>query len=309
MTKKVQPRKPSPVAGASKPDLSLRVQPKITYVDAQVLRVQVGWNVRKDKTPTVELIGSIKRQGVVNPIHVRRDDRRDGTYTIIDGECRYNAAVAAGVRTIPCVDHGFMEDAPARVISLMANEGQRPLTKEEKCLGYQHLYELGFTVPEIAGIMAVSPPTVSNYVTILKDATPAVRAAVVKPRAQGGMDIQTGAQLTRLSEKTQAGLTPVLIGLSRAAAKKRIQDHVGTLGIQRSGPVPVGAPSVRPKPAPYRVAEDFLERLQTIDRHISDKRQKYGSNAQYSFGWLIVRCLKGELNVQDFLSHAPGGPV
>ena len=295
MTKRVQPKKslPAEATGASKPDLPVQGQPKITYLDTQVLRVQVGWNVRNDKTPTTDLIAAVQRQGIINPIHVRRDDRRDGTYRIIDGECRYNAAVAAQLRTVPCVDHGFMEDAPARVISLMANEGQRPLDKEEKCRGFQHLHELGFTVPEIAGIMATSIPTVSNYVTVLKGATPAVRAAVVKPRAQGGMDVKTGAQLTRLPKKVQAKLTPELVGLTRNEAAKRLRARVGTLGIVRTGPVPAGAPRVTQKPAPYRVAEDIVERLHTIDQHINERRQKYPDNAQYSFGWLIVRCLKG----------------
>jgi len=54
-----------------------------------------------------ELVESIKRYGVLEPLIVQRNN---GTYTTITGQKRLAAARAAGLREVPCVVHHVSDD-------------------------------------------------------------------------------------------------------------------------------------------------------------------------------------------------------
>src|SRR5262249_22802338 len=62
--------------------------------------------------PSPALVDSIKRDGVVQPLLVQQ---RDGTHRLIAGRKRLSAAVAAGVREVPCVVFEVDDDEAARL--------------------------------------------------------------------------------------------------------------------------------------------------------------------------------------------------
>src|SRR5262245_47381435 len=62
--------------------------------------------------PSPSLIDSIKRDGLLQPLLVQQ---RDGTYRLIAGRKRFSAAVAAGLREVPCVVFDVADDEAARL--------------------------------------------------------------------------------------------------------------------------------------------------------------------------------------------------
>ena len=65
-----------------------------------------------DSSAVVPLVESIKRDGVLQPLLVQE---RDGTFRLISGRKRLSAAVAAGLREVPCVVFDVDDDEAARL--------------------------------------------------------------------------------------------------------------------------------------------------------------------------------------------------
>lgn len=62
--------------------------------------------------PSPSLIDSIKRDGVLQPLLIQQ---RDGSHRLIAGKKRLSAAVAAGLREVPCVVYEVDDDEAARL--------------------------------------------------------------------------------------------------------------------------------------------------------------------------------------------------
>lgn len=65
-----------------------------------------------DPTAIAALVESIKRDGVLQPLLVQE---REGAYRLISGRKRLSAAVAAGLREVPCVLFDVSDDEAARL--------------------------------------------------------------------------------------------------------------------------------------------------------------------------------------------------
>lgn len=82
-------------------------------------------NVRDNPKIDEELIESIKQQGIIEPLVVRK--RHDnGKFGVVSGSRRYTAAKAAGMKTVPCIVRD-LNDLNARAISISENKHRRDI--------------------------------------------------------------------------------------------------------------------------------------------------------------------------------------
>lgn len=83
-----------------------------------------AWNIHraseKDDPALLGLIESLKANGMLHRVAVRHCDE-DGTYEIIDGHRRVEAAIAIGWKDIPCEIHYDLTDADAQALTATAN--------------------------------------------------------------------------------------------------------------------------------------------------------------------------------------------
>src|SRR5581483_8205629 len=101
-----------------------------------------------DKEALEELAASIKAQGVVQPIVVRR--LPTGNYEIIAGERRWRAAQIAGLEVIPAVVRPVPDEA-AIAIALIENIQREDLNPVEEAAALQRLIdEFGMTHQRVA---------------------------------------------------------------------------------------------------------------------------------------------------------------
>ena len=142
-------------------------------------------NVRRDLGDLTELTASIKADGVRNAIHVVPDARdADGnpvTYLVLQGHRRREAAVAAGLATIPAVvRHDVTTDHAAVVEMLVENLLRADLTPIEEAAAYEQLRLAGVTAPQIAKRTGRKRATVDARLALMKlpeQARDAVHAA------------------------------------------------------------------------------------------------------------------------------------
>ncbi|MBI3506241.1 MAG: ParB/RepB/Spo0J family partition protein [Proteobacteria bacterium] len=120
-----------------------------------------------DATALAELTASIKTQGVLAPILVRRDPKDPTSYELIAGERRWRAAQAAQLHEIPAVVKD-LSDREALEAALVENLQRQDLSAIEEALGYRRLMdEMKFTQERVAEAVGKSRPHVANTMRLL----------------------------------------------------------------------------------------------------------------------------------------------
>jgi len=118
-----------------------------------------------------ELAESIKAQGLVQPVVVRRLDA--GNYELIAGERRWRASQIAGLHTIPAIVRDIPDQAAA-AMSLIENIQREDLNALEEAIAMNRLIsDFGLTHQQTAESVGRSRTAVSNLLRLLdlEDAT------------------------------------------------------------------------------------------------------------------------------------------
>lgn len=117
-----------------------------------------------DEQKLKELADSIKTQGVLQPILVRKDG--DG-YRIIAGERRWRASQAAGLKEVPAIVKDVTE-VQAFELALVENLQRSDLNPIEEALGYKRLVEeFKLTQEQVSQRVGKERSTVANALRLL----------------------------------------------------------------------------------------------------------------------------------------------
>ena len=166
---------------------------------------------RMDEGALYELAESIKAQGIMQPILVRRLTRgaNDGKYEIIAGERRFRAAKIAGLDSVPVLVRD-VSDETAAVMSLIENIQREDLNPLEEAHGLQRLIkEFGLTHELAAQAVGRSRSAASNLLRLLNLADPVQTMLMA-----GDLDMGHARALLALDRATQ------ITAANQIAAKK-----------------------------------------------------------------------------------------
>ena len=140
----------------------------------QLVPGQYQPRTRMDEGALYELAESIKAQGVMQPILVRRlaDGENAGKYEIIAGERRFRASRLAGLDTVPVLVREVPNEAAA-AMALIENIQREDLNPLEEAQGLQRLIkEFGLTHEQAAQAVGRSRSAASNLLRLLNLADP-----------------------------------------------------------------------------------------------------------------------------------------
>ena len=129
---------------------------------------------RMDEGALYELAESIKAQGIMQPILVRRlvGGANAGKYEIIAGERRYRASQLAGLTEVPVLVRD-VPDESAAAMALIENIQREDLNPLEEAQGLQRLVkEFGLTHEQAAQAVGRSRSAASNLLRLLHLAEP-----------------------------------------------------------------------------------------------------------------------------------------
>ena len=129
---------------------------------------------RMDEGALYELAESIKAQGIMQPILVRRLNKgpNDGKYEIIAGERRFRAAKLAGLDSVPVLVRDVPDEAAA-AMSLIENIQREDLNPLEEARGLKRLTEeFGMTHEAVARAVGRSRSAASNLLRLLNLSEP-----------------------------------------------------------------------------------------------------------------------------------------
>jgi ParB family chromosome partitioning protein len=114
-----------------------------------------------------ELAASIKSNGIIQPILVRRTGN---TYRIIAGERRWRAAQRAGLQRVPVVVRDIADgDKQLLELALIENLQREGLNPIDEALAYQRLADdFSLTQEQIAAAVGKDRSSVANFLRLLK---------------------------------------------------------------------------------------------------------------------------------------------
>ena len=123
--------------------------------------------VNMDEGKLEELAASIKANGIIQPILVRRTGN---SYRIIAGERRWRAAQRAGLQRVPVVVRDVADgDKQLLELALIENLQREGLNPVDEALAYQRLAEdFSLTQEQIAAAVGKDRSSVANFMRLLK---------------------------------------------------------------------------------------------------------------------------------------------
>ncbi len=227
-----------------------------------------------DDAKLEELTQSIKANGIIQPILVRR---AGSAYRIIAGERRWRAAQRAGLLKVPIVVRDVPEGSEKQLLelALVENIQRENLNPVDEALAYQRLADnFALTQDQIAAAVGKDRSSVANFLRLLK-----------LPEEVRG-DLAAGA--------LSMGHARALLGLTDAAAQRQAAREViaralsvrDTEALVKKMAAPASGRAAKSEPTPSdvhtRAAEDRLRFA--LGTKVRIVRRGQGGTIEIDFG-------------------------
>lgn len=220
---------------------------------------------RFEPEATTGLAGSIKAQGLLQPVVVR--PRAEGGYELIAGERRWRAAREAGIAAIPALVREA-DDRETLLLALVENVAREQLSPVEEARAYATLVdEFELTLGDVAGKVGRSKSGVSNRLRLLELPEEVLwmvaRGELTEGHARAVLAVPDHDARKRLAKRIVAE------GMSVRGAERAAQD---------------GGAARRPR-ASSRVDPALAERARAAAEHVTGMKARVsGGKLELHFG-------------------------
>lgn len=213
-----------------------------------------------DDEALAELADSIKQNGIIQPIVVRRSGQG---YEIVAGERRYRAAKLAKLKEVPVIVRDI-SDEDAYKIALIENLQRSDLNPVEEALGYRQLSEQNnLTQEELAKLVSKSRSSVANTMRLLD-----LPDEVLDLMREG--KLTAGHARAILSVKTKEGRVSL--------ARKVANENLSVRETERLAPLYSAEqripPKRQPQPTAYKAAARELRKTLGTNVRVRNVRGK-----------------------------------
>jgi len=269
--------------------------------------VAKGWNPRSEANikPDAELVASVKNNGIIYPIIVRRiynPTKTKFAYSIVDGERRYRAAQLAKMKKIPVLDRGVMSDSAALIVAVAGNKERKPLNRSEMKRAVRRFEELGVKAEQVAKALSVNVRSVREFLTVKKKASSVLKKAAQKSPEKGGVSTRTAAKIAQLPKKDQEKVLKKVTGKTREQSDRIIseaREKAKNKGKKVKTKLSFQSNTVANTPPPYKIAADASERCRKLEDLVRGKLKKYPRNKALNAQLLVLQCIKGQCKPTD----------
>ena len=245
---------------------------------------------RMDEGALYELAESIKAQGIMQPILVRRLEaaqaqEKGAEFEIIAGERRFRAAKLAGLASVPVLVRD-VPDESAAAMSLIENIQREDLNPLEEAQGLQRLVsEFGLTHEAAAQAVGRSRSAASNLLRLLNLAEPAQQMLMA-----GDIDMGHARALLALDKAAQ------ITAAHQIAVKKLSVREAEALVKKLSAEFNLAPTQRRHADKPrdlLRVEEELADLLAAPVEVRVKKRSKRGESGELAIGFGSLDALNG----------------
>lgn len=206
-------------------------EPEATIEISKIIRNPNQPRKNFDETALQELADSIKQNGVLQPILVRKIG---GKYQIVAGERRYQASKLAGLKEIPAVVRDI-DDKEVFQLALIENLQRSDLSPMEEAKGYRQLIDSqGLTQEGLAKILSKSRSAIANTLRLMDLPTVVqemieqgllmaghARAILAVPTEEGRVELAQKVVKENLTVRQTENLAP-LFSVEKEAPRPRV---------------------------------------------------------------------------------------
>ncbi|MCZ2104445.1 MAG: ParB/RepB/Spo0J family partition protein [Comamonadaceae bacterium] len=236
---------------------------------------------RMDEGALYELAESIKAQGIMQPILVRRltEGEHAGKYEIIAGERRFRASALAGLTRVPVLVRD-VPDESAAAMALIENIQREDLNPLEEAQGLQRLIrEFAYTHEQVAQAVGRSRSATSNLLRLLNLAEPVQTMLMA-----GDIDMGHARALLALDRAAQitAGNQIAARKLSVREAERLVKRLAAEFSLVPQKPV-------KEKSRDIRRLEEELSDLLTADVQVRVKKRLKRAGRIDEMGEVVIQ--------------------
>lgn len=231
-------------------------------------------NPRKsfDEAELEELAVSLKQQGVLQPVLVRRDPK--GGYRLIAGERRWRAAQRAGLHEVPAIVREA-SDAEAYELALVENIQRADLNPLEEAEAFRRLVEeRRLTQEQVADRVGKDRSTVANALRLLT-----LPNEVKQLVLEGDLDMGHARAILGLSKPAEM-VTVARAVITEKLTVRETEAHVKALKGGATGGKGKKTPA-KTSPEARKLVEDLQRRLGTKVRLVEKGAGKGSVEIQY----------------------------
>ena len=193
-----------------------------------IIPSEMNYRKKINKTSLDELTESVRQKGILQPIIVR-PVKGNGKYEIIAGHRRYQAAMSAGLETIPAIIEQF-DDEAALEVAITENSQREDANPMDEARGLKLMLDAGTEVETIAARIGRTVGYVLGRVKLL-DLCKEAQAAILK----GKISLGHAQVLLRLRSKSeQRSLLAAMLdgdGMTVSGAKSIVRRHSLSLNL------------------------------------------------------------------------------
>ncbi|MBM4778545.1 MAG: ParB/RepB/Spo0J family partition protein [Archangiaceae bacterium] len=231
-------------------------------------------NPRKtfDEAELEELAASLKQQGVLQPMLVRRDPK--GGYRLIAGERRWRAAQRAGLREVPVIIREA-SDAEAYELALVENIQRADLNPLEEAEAYKRLVdERRMTQEQVADRVGKDRSSITNSLRLLT-----LPNEVKQLLLEGDLDMGHARAILGLAKPVE------MVNLARAVITEKLTVRETEAKVKSLRGVAAGGSKKKSvqkaSPEAKRLVEDLQRRLGTKVRLVEKGAGKGSLEIEY----------------------------
>ncbi len=158
--------------------------PEVDTLNLTDITVEKDFNPRGeiDKASIADLAKSIKQEGILQPVLVRKDE--DGGYRLVAGHRRIMAAKQAGITQVPVLVRDNMDDETARALAFDENEQREDMSPMARAVALNHQFKKLGSYKKVAESRAINAQQVAALVKMC-DLPESVQKIALKHKAFG----------------------------------------------------------------------------------------------------------------------------
>lgn len=172
-------------------------------------------NPRQDLGDLTELADSIREKGILQNLTVVPNDH--GTYYVVIGNRRLEAAKMAGLESLPCVI-SLMKEDEQQAVMLLENMQRNDLDPYEQAHGFQMCLDLGMTEDDLKKQTGFSKKTIRHRLNLLK-----LDHDKFKKSVQRGATLQDYIDLEQIEDEATRDKVLEVIGTEDFRYKLRLE--------------------------------------------------------------------------------------
>lgn len=169
---------------------------RVLYIDINDIKPNSAQpRKRFDEEKLAELAESIKANGVIQPLIVRRSENG---YELVAGERRWRASRQAGLKKVPCIIRNF-DDKQNAIVAIIENMQRENLDPIEEAEGLKSMTEkYGFTQEQVSTSLGKSRTYITNSIRLLK-----LPKEIQEYISNGQMSAAHGRTIINVDDKTK----------------------------------------------------------------------------------------------------------